>query len=415
MTKRTNKRLSKRNTHNRKIIKLIKFSTVVCFIFLIIEVVYIAYNILYNSEKSLYFDGVNSVAGTGKMYVTVGSNNDNDNFFEKAKLSLFNSKKEKTFEKLYNIGYNSSFFGVIVDFEDNIIAVGSYEKTIDDHDKLIRKALIVKYDKYGNILFEKDYDKLDNSKFVDVIAYDEHYYVIGQTIYSNTKIGNKPGGALINKYDKNGNLIWSKTYGNSKNAIFNDLIIHENYIYAVGSDGDYGLLCKYDLDGNLISTNSGEGKYSFDFSGIVEMNNILYLCGSNRMNSDNTDAVIVQFNLDCNYMNKVLYEGKDYDRFSRIIKDDNNNIVVIGIMSTYRKHKHNTIDDYDYDSIIGKYKHNLENIATITYGDEGDDFFTDIILDNNNYLVVGYSSYEDGSYLSKFINYSSALKVLEVE
>ena len=61
----------------------------------------------------------NAVVGTGKTYVTVGSNNDNDNHFEKAKISLYNSKKEKTFEKLYNIGYNSSFFGVIVDYEDN--------------------------------------------------------------------------------------------------------------------------------------------------------------------------------------------------------------------------------------------------------------------------------------------------------
>ena len=69
----------------------------------------------------------------------------------------------------------------------------------------------------------------------------------------------------------------------------------------------------------------------------------------------------------------------------------------------------------DYDGIIGKYKSNLEKVGVITYGDENDDFFTDIILDDNNYLVIGYSSYEDGSYLSKFINYSSALKVLEVE
>ena len=49
------------------------------------------------------------------------------------------------------------------------------------------------------------------------------------------------------------------------------------------------------------------------------------------------------------------------------------------------------------------------------YGDERDDYFTDIILDHNQYLVVGYSSYEDGSYLSKFIRYSDALKVLGVE
>ena len=415
MAKRNSKKLSKRNTHNRKVMKIIKISTIVCLLFLIIEVIYISYNLIYNSKKSFYFDGVNAVVGTGKTYVTVGSNNDNDNHFEKAKISLYNSKKEKTFEKLYNIGYNSSFFGVLVDYEDNIVAVGSYEKTVEDHDKLIRKALIVKYDIYGNILFEKDFEKLDNSKFTGVIMYDENYYVIGQTIYSNTKIGNKSGGALINKYDKNGELIWSKTFGNSKSAIFNDLIIHNNYIYAVGSDADYGLLCKYDLDGNLISTNSGEGKYYFDFSGVVELDDVLYLCGSNRIDSTNTDAVIVQYDLECNYMNKVLYEGKDNDRYSRIIKDDNNNIVAIGIMSTYRKHKHNTVDDYDYDGIIGKYKFNLEEVAIVTYGDESDDYFNDVIIDDNNYLVVGYSSYEDGSYLSKFINYSSALKVLEVE
>ena len=75
---------------------------------------------------------------------------------------------------------------------------------------------------------------------------------------------------------------------------------------------------------------------------------------------------------------------------------------------------------YMYDRFIerlsvSKYKDNLEKVGAVTYGDENDDFFTDIILDDNNYLVVGYSSYEDGSYLSKFITYSDALKALGVE
>ena len=109
-----------------------------------------------------------------------------------------------------------------------------------------------------------------------------------------------------------------------------------------------------------------------------------------------------------------IYE-KDYDKYNRIIKDGNDNIIAIGIMTTHRNKKSDTIDEYDYDGIIGKYKSNLEKVEVVTYGDENDDFFTDLILDDNNYLVVGYSSYEDGSYLSKFINYSSALKVLEVE
>lgn len=412
MANKKSKRLLKRNTHNRKVMKLIKLTTLVCFLFLIIELVYIGYNLLYNSKRSIYFDGINSIVNKDKYYVTVGSNNDNDNFYEKAKITLYNNKKVKTFEKLYNVGFNSAFLGVEIDNDDNIIAVGNVEKIEKEHEKSIRRALIVKYDKDGTLVFDKDFTKLDNSKFTDLVVYEDNYYVIGQTVYSNTKVGNKLGGALINKYDKNGKLIWSKTFGNSKNAIYSDIVLKDNYLYVVGSNDYQGLFNKYDLDGNLIYSNDNLSGY--EFSGIVELNNNLYVCGSYKVD-DGTDAVIVEFNLDGTIVNSVLYQEKDYDKYNRIIKDDYDNIIAIGITTTRRNVKSDTIDEYDYDGIIGKYKANLEKVGIVPYGDENDDFFTDVILDDNNYLVVGYSSYEDGSYLSKFINYSSALKVLEVE
>ncbi|MBQ8535637.1 MAG: hypothetical protein IJ463_08145 [Bacilli bacterium] len=412
MANRKSKRSSKRKTHNRKIMKLIKLTTLICFLFLVIELVYIGYNLMYNSKKNIYFDGINSIVSRDNYYVTVGSNNDNDNYYEKAKITLYNNKKVKTLEKLYNVGFNSTFLGVEIDSENNIIAVGNYEKTDTDHNKSIRRALVVKYDKDGNVLFDKEFSKLDNSKFTDVVIYEENYYVIGQTVYSNTKIGNKDGGALINKYDKNGELIWSKTFGNSKNAIYNDVVLKDNYLYVVGSNNYDGLFNKYDLDGNLVYSNNN--LIGYEFSSIVELNNNLYISGSYKVD-DGTDAFIGQFDLDGNLINSVSYQGKDYDKYNRIIKDNNNNIIAIGIMTTYRNKKSDTIDEFDYDGIIGKYKSNLEKVGVITYGDENDDFFTDVILDDNNYLVIGYSSYEDGSYLSKFINYSSALKVLEVE
>ena len=181
MANRKSKRSSKRKTHNRKVMKLIKLATLVCFIFLVIELVYIGYNLMYNSKKNIYFDGINSIVSRDNYYVTVGSNNDNDNYYEKAKITLYNNKKIKTLEKLYNIGFNSTFLGVEIDSENNIIAVGNYEKTDTDHNKSIRRALIVKYDKDGNVLFDKDFSKLDNSKFTDVVIYEENYYVIGQT------------------------------------------------------------------------------------------------------------------------------------------------------------------------------------------------------------------------------------------
>ena len=99
-------------------------------------------------------------------------------------------KKEKTFEKIYNVGFNSTFFGVILDGSD-VIAVGSYEKTQDDRDNSIRKALIVKYDKSGNVIFEKDFEVLDNSKFTSITKYGDYYYVTGKSVYKSTSIGNK--------------------------------------------------------------------------------------------------------------------------------------------------------------------------------------------------------------------------------
>ena len=415
MANKKSKKLLKRNTHNRKIMKVIKVTTLVCFLFLIIELIYIGYNLLYNSKKSIYFDGINSIVSRDNYYVTVGSNNDNDNYYEKAKITLYNNKKIKTFEKLYNVGFNSTFLGVETDNDDNIIAVGNVEKTETDHNKSIRKALIVKYDKDGNLIFDKEFSKLDNSKFTDIVIYEDNYYVIGQSVYSNTKIGNKDGGALINKYDKNGELIWSKTFGNSKNAIYNDILIKDNYLYVVGTDDYYGLFNKYDLDGNFIFNGSIDMLTGYELNSIIELNNNIYISGSCKVDNNDTDAVIVQFDLDGNYINNTLYHGKSFDKFNRIIRDKNDNIIAIGVMSTNRNNKSDTIDEYDYDGIIGKYKSNLEKVDVVNYGDENDDFFTDVILDDNNYLVVGYSSYEDGSYLSKFINYSSALKVLEVE
>ena len=73
------------------------------------------------------------------------------------------------------------------------------------------------------------------------------------------------------------------------------------------------------------------------------------------------------------------------------------------------------VNVYTHDGIIGKYDKDLKKVSVVYYGDDRDDYLTDIIEADGSYLVVGYSSYEDGSYLSKFITYSDALKILEVE
>ena len=96
--------------------------------------------------------------------------------------------------------------------------------------------------------------------------------------------------------------------------------------------------------------------------------------------------------------------------------DNNDNIIVVGTTSILsKKTSSDGVSIFSYDGIIGKYSVDFSSSSVIVYGDDRDDYFTDIKVVDGKYLVTGYSSYEDGSYLSKFITYSDALKVLGVE
>ena len=397
---------------NRKKISNLKIVIILCLIFIFVELIVILFHYFGNREQSIYFESINAIIHDNKTYISVGSNNDNVNHYEKAKISKYNAKKEKVFEKLYNIGYNSVFFGAVMD-SDNIVAVGSYEKNLDEHNSSIRRALIVKYDKDGNEVFSKDFQMLDNSKFTSIVKLGDDYLVTGNSIYRNTKVGNKVGGAVLAKYNKDGLLEWKTTYGSNKSAIFNDLIVIDNYIYVVGTDENYlGIIVKYDLDGNLITYNDYNTTDSLGFSGIASIDDNIYISGALRRENDNTDAMIVKYDLDCNYIDQVVYAEEGLERFNKIIIDEDS-IIAIGIMAIAKKET--GISEFNYDGLVAKYDLDLKYIDSVKYGDDRDDFFTDIIIDKDQYIVSGYSSYEDYSYMSKFIRYSKALKVLGVD
>lgn len=386
---------------NKKMLKTLKIISIMCVVILFLELCYMIYKMFYTVDDKFYFDSVNSLVITENGYIGVGGNNDNDKYYEKAKITGYNNKREKTFEKLYNKGYLSSFSGVDVD-DDSYIAVGGYEKEEVNYEQEQWSALIVKYDLEGNIIWEKDFQIADSSFFNSVKVVNDGYIVVGQSNFKK-KNSSLDGGGYIIKYSKEGKIIWKKNFGSNTNCKFNDLLISDN-IYVVGVNNNTGILLKYDLEGNLVADNFMENILENGFTGITKLQDSIYVVGSKK-NSDNENAIIAKYDLNCEYINFNIKEGIDKSRYNQIISDDES-LIVIGIQYN--------IKSKQYDGIIGKYNSNLEEVAIVDYGEDRDDFFTDILLDDSNYLVVGYSSYEDGGYLSKFINYSNALKVLEV-
>ena len=399
---------------NKESLKRLKWITIICLIILGIECLYLAYTYFFPKKTKVYFDGINAVINENNGYITVGSNNDNDNNLEKAKISKYNNNKEKTFEKLYNKGYNSAYFGVATD-DNNLIAVGSYEKTEADNNDSVRRALIVKYDENQEIEFEEEYKRLDNSKFTSVAVTPDGYVACGQSIYKNTKVGSKEGGAILVKYDKDGIVLWERYYGNSKEAIFNEVIYTNNLIYVVGSkDASTGVIIACDLDGNIVYSSEYQGIDKAGFEGIVTDNNYLYVSGA--INDNNISrAMIVKYDSSCEKQNEVIYQDKNPTAFHKLALDKENDLIVIGTLSLPKESEDKTISSYNLDGLVGKYTTDLKEVSVISYGDEKDDYFTDITLVEDDYLITGYSSYEEGSYYSKFIRYSNALKLLGVE
>ena len=397
------KKLTKRD----KVLKVIKSIIIICVLVLALEWLYIGGKKFFKHPTKNYFDGINDFVYKDNYYMSVGSNNNNDRMFERAEVTKYDNNKEKIWEQIFNKGYNSSYLGVSIDKDNNVIAVGSYEENKND----LKTALLVKYDSDGTVLFEKKLKELENTVFTSIVSVNDGYIVTGYSIYNNETIGKEEGGALLLKYNKEGKLLWKHNYGDNKISTYNSLIIYNGYIYTVGKyKNNIGLISKYDINGNFITSKKINSIDEYGFTGITINNGYLIVSGGRVVSSLDTDAVLIRLDFDLNYIREIVYRNSGKERFNEVINDKENNIITIG-SSAIR----NRSNQDNYDALIGKYNSDLEKIAVIKYDDNMNDYFTKLRLIGNDYVVSGYSSYENEGYLSKFITYSDALKVLEVK
>ena len=202
-------------------------------------------------------------------------------------------------------------------------------------------------------------------------------------------------------YDEDGSIVWQQRYGNNSMALFNDFLVIDDNIYVVGKNNEnLGIIIKYDMSGNMLDEKSYDGVDNLGFSSVCLEDDFLYVVGAKG-----NDSLLLKYDLEGELISEKFYSEKNKSRFNRIITDENGDLIVIGIRYNEKRQIH--------DGIIAKYDKDLEKQAIIFYDEDSDAYFTDVILDEKNYLVVGYSLYED-AYLTKFNLYSNALKELGV-
>lgn len=427
MKKNKSKRELKQD--QKKVVKWLKVIIVLCIAIIVIELGYIGLS-YYNRNKSIiYTDTLNSFEKVSDGYLVAGNSDfKNSSFnsyqdeYNKAKFAKYNNDFEIEFESAYTKGYGS-FFNDVVAYDDGYIAVGGAqydEQQIEDN---ATDGLIVLYDKEGKQVDTKTVQIAGDTTFTKVLLVDDGFIVIGQSILQNMVIGNNPdGGALMIKYNFDLEEQWRANHGGSKSAIFNDAFIDGDYIYLVGKDATrYGMIAKYTLSGEQVFVKTYEYTDTVGFSSIVKVGDNFFVAGSKTINIDAkdadkiTEALVLKYDGDGNVVDEVTFARNDAARFNKIVSDGDN-LVVVG--HTYKVDEEKSTDKYnylDYRGLIVKYDSNLEEISSNKENGTGVDYFSDVMVMDDGYLVGGSSSSKElGSnnkdYRTYFLKYNKDLE-----
>jgi len=204
-----------------------------------------------DASDNVYVTGSTSSYGNGQGFIT-------SSIF----LLKYGPSGEPQWQRTWGGVQNNYGTGVTVDSVGNIYVVGSSESYGGQSD-----FVLLKYDPYGNLVFQKVWGGQQND-YGTGVAVDRggDVYMTGYT-YS---YGPTPGvaAAALVKYDSEGNEIFAETWGGKMNTYAYGVTVDAaGYAYVAGYD--YGsrpnsdvantFLLKYDPSGNLVSDQTWGG------------------------------------------------------------------------------------------------------------------------------------------------------------
>ncbi len=417
------------NFDQKRLIKWLKVVICLCLVIILLDLGYIGIS-FYNKRKNIvYTDSLNSFKKVSDGYLVVGNSDFKNSKFNsyqeddtKAKFAKYDDEFNLEFEKNYTKGYES-YFSDVVEYSDGYIAAGGAQYSKQQVEDNATDGLIVLYDKDGKQKKTKSVQIAGDTTFNKILVVDDGFIVIGQSILQNMVLGTDPnGGALMIKYDFDLNEMWRANYGGSKSAIFNDALIDGDYIYLVGKDATrYGMFAKYTISGEKVLVKSYEYTDTIGFSSIVKVGDEFFVGGSKTINVDAddedkiTEALVIKYDSDGNVLDEVTFGKNNAARFNKIVSDGDS---LIAIGHTYKKDEEKSTEQYNYlvySGIIAKYDINLKKEKSKQEKGSGNNYFSDVVVVDDGYLVGGVSSSKElGSnnkdYRTYFLKYNKDLK-----
>lgn len=365
------------------------------------------------------YDTLNAVVLDQTDIVSVGSSNfkhsgENEYIKDttKAKIMKLDTSGNLIFEKAYDSKRSSSFTSLLV-VPDGYVVVG-YMMGDQENRGGKQLGLMTKYDKNGELLWEKVYESSGNVQFSKIQAVEDGYIVVGSSAVNEPKEDTVDGGALIFKYDFEGNIVWQKFYGNQTKAKFNSFTIADSAIYAVGkNEDDLGVLVRFSLDGNMEWDKTYTYTDEAGFSDIAQKDQSLFVVGSKKIlpnsieneerKTNNTDAMLLKYNLSGDIEFEKVFGGSNQDGYVSLTVN-RNYLFVVGYSNSLDSGLKIFTDGKKKTGILIKYDIDGDIERKAIFGGSNNDTMTSIITDNSNVYMTAVSNSKDGNILTEFDN-----------
>lgn len=377
----------------------------------------------YGGRNSEEYNDVIATSDGGYVAVGYTSSTDIDGLSKKSEsddgvIVKYDKNNKIEWQNYYSVE-NTSSFESVVEISDGYIAVGYIHlPNIDEIDFKggLTDAIVVKYDKNGKMLWQKNYGGSSADYFYDVLdTLDGGYIVVGQTNSTDmdgiTLNGSYYHDGIIIKFNKDEKIEWQKSFGGSKDDLFNSITetLDGGYV-AVGSsyssniDGitskgeNDAIVVKYDKNGNIIWKKNYGGSKDDSFEAVSSPSDggVIVVGHFNSGNVDGIknngyiDAVIVKYDKDGNIVWQNNYGGSNEDLFEGVIETTDGGYVAVGGISS------SNIEGIQYtgsftDTIVVKYDNIGNMVWQKNYGGDDEDLFRSVVeTTSGEYVSVGY-------------------------
>lgn len=328
-------------------------------------------------------------------------------------IAKYDKDNNLVWKKLWGGKNSDQFYGVAVLNDGNYVVVG--ESSSSDVEGLSNMksndAIVVKFDQNGNTIFVKYWGGSFTENFSAVEPTSDGGFIVAGTVYSSdiSEIDFKgKADALVIKYDKDGNIEWQKNFGGSQHEIISKLQVTSDGGYVIcgrvdstdipgmtiKGDND-ALLVKLDKNGNVLwYRNFGGNDYDrfdglyADEDGIVGVAYYLSTNISGAPNRGNGDNILIKYDNDGNLLWQKSIGGNSVDVFYDVIKTLDGGYIIAG--QTASINIPGFTNKGSYDAIIVKYDKDGNQEWMKGWGGKYGDHFRSIVQrENGQYVVAG--------------------------